>query len=182
MEMHLASMHWRPYYQLTHDTAALALAKKAFYWLEDHSHDSLHKGYFQHLQRDGTPIQRTSNTPAFAETGYKDQNSSIHLLEALTELYEVWKDPLVRERLQEMLFLIRDTIITPRGNLTLFFQWDWTPVSIQDSSRDYILHHHNLDYVSFGHDVETAYLMLEASQTLGFKNDTVTLMIWQKTR
>ena len=168
------------YYQLSRDTAALALAKKAFYWLETHSHDSRHKGYFQHLQRDGTPIQRTPNTLPYAETGYKDQNSSIHLLEALTELYEVWKDPLVRARLQEMLFLIRDTIITPRGNLTLFFQWNWEPVSIKDSSRDYILKHHNLDYVSFGHDVETAYLMLEASQALGFKNDSVTLQIGKK--
>ena len=168
------------YYQFTHDTAALALAKKTFYWLETHSHDPVHKGYFQHMKRDGEAIKRTTNTPVTAETGYKDQNSSIHLLEALTALYEVWKDPLVRERLQEMLFLIRDTIITPRGNLGLFFQWDWTPVSIKDSSRDFILHHHNLDYVSFGHDVETAYLMLEASETLGFKNDSVTLMIGKK--
>ena len=32
------------YYQLTQDTAALALAKKTFYWLEAHSHDPLHKG------------------------------------------------------------------------------------------------------------------------------------------
>ena len=79
-----------------------------------------------------------------------------------------------------MLFLIRDTIITPRGNLQLFFQWDWTPVSIKDSSREFILHHHNLDYVSFGHDVETAYLMLEASQALGLTNDSVTLMIGKK--
>ena len=81
------------YYQLTQDTAALALAKKTFYWLEVHSHDPLHKGYFQHMKRDGEPIRRTKNTPVTAETGYKDQNSSIHLLEALTALYEVWKDP-----------------------------------------------------------------------------------------
>jgi len=168
------------YYQLTQDTAALALAKKTFYWLETHSHDSLHKGYFQHMKRDGKPIQRTMNTPVTAETGYKDQNSSIHLLEALTELYEVWKDTLVRERLQEMLFLIRDTIITRRGNLGLFFTWDWKPVSVKDSSRDFIVRHHNLDYVSFGHDVETAYLMLESSRALGFKNDSITLMVGKK--
>jgi mannobiose 2-epimerase len=168
------------YYQLTRDDAALALAKKTFYWLEAHSHDSLHKGYFQHMKRDGEPIRRTVNTAVTDETGYKDQNSSIHLLEALTELYEVWKDPLVRERLQEMLFLIRDTIITRRGNLGLFFTWDWTPVSVKDSSRDFILHHHNLDYVSFGHDVETAYLMLETSKALGIQNDSITMMTGKK--
>jgi cellobiose epimerase len=168
------------YYQLNGDTSALALAKKTFYWLEAHSHDPLYKGYFQHMKRDGEPIQRTMNTAVTAETGYKDQNSSIHLLEALTALYEVWKDPLVRERLQEMLFLIRDTIITRKGNLTLFFTWDWKPVSIKDSSRDFILQHHNLDYVSFGHDVETAYLMLESSKALGFKNDSITLMTGKK--
>ena len=168
------------YYQLTSDTAALALAKKTFYWLESHSHDPVHNGYFQHMKRDGTPISRTMNTPATAETGYKDQNSSIHLLEAFTELYEVWKEPLLRRRLEEMLFLVRDTIITPRGNLALFFTTDWKPVSVLDSGRGYILQHHNLDYVSFGHDVETAYLMMEASRALGFKHDSVTLMIGKK--
>jgi mannobiose 2-epimerase len=168
------------YYQLTRDTAALALVKKSFYWLENHSHDPVHKGYFQHLQQDGTPYQKTANIPFAAETGYKDQNSSIHLLEALTALYEVWKDPLVRERLKEMLFLIRDRIITPRGNLTLFFQPDWTPVSIQDSGRAYILRHHNFDYISFGHDVETAYLMLEASHALDLKNDSTTMIVGKR--
>src|SRR5450432_1120789 len=168
------------YYQLTGDDSALALAKKTFYWLEAHSHDSLHKGYFQHLKRNGEPIRRAMNTPVTVETGYKDQNSSIHLLEALTALYEIWKDPLVRERLQEMLLLIRDRIITPRGNLTLFFQPDWTPISLQDSGRAYILKHHGLDYVSFGHDVETAYLMLEATHALGLKNDSVTLIIGKR--
>ena len=168
------------YYEMTGDTSALAFAKKCFYWMETHSHDPVHKGYFQHLQRDGTPVKRTRNTPAIAETGYKDQNSSIHILEALTALYEVWKNNLVRERLQEMLLLIRDRIITPRGNLTLFFQTDWTPVSVHDSTRDYIVKHHNLDYVSFGHDVETAYLMLEASHALGLKNDSATLLIGKR--
>ncbi len=168
------------YYQLTHDTAALALAKKTFYWLEAHSHDPVNKGYFQHMNRDGEPVRRTANTAVTAETGYKDQNSSIHLLEAFTELYEEWKDPLVRERLQEMLFLIRDTMVNKKGDLTLFFQWNWTPVSVKDSSRDFILHHHNLDYVSFGHNVETAYLMLEASHVLELKNDSITLMTGKK--
>jgi len=101
-------------------------------------------------------------------------------LEAFTELYSVWPDTLVRQRLQEMLLLIRDKITSARGNLTLFFTPDWTPVSFSDSSEAVILKHKYLDHVSFGHDVETAYLMLEASHALGLENDSITLMRGKK--
>ncbi|NUQ20494.1 MAG: hypothetical protein HOQ09_05980 [Gemmatimonadaceae bacterium] len=105
----------------------------------------------------------------------KDQNSSIHILEAFTELYRVWPDPTLRDRLAELLYLIRDTIRVEPGTLTLFSTADWKPVSYQDSSEaarqaDHYYH----DHVSFGHDVETAYLMLEASAALGIANDTAT--------
>lgn len=155
------------YYECSRDMAALNLAKTAFAWLEKYSHDNRYKGYYQHLNRDGSIILRTAAVDSRAETGYKDQNSSIHLLEALTELYTVWPDPLVRERLAEMLSLIKDRIVTSRGNLQLFFTKDWKPVSFRDSSEDYISKHKNLDHASFGHDVETAYLMQEASEALG---------------
>ncbi|MEO6723422.1 MAG: AGE family epimerase/isomerase [Ferruginibacter sp.] len=168
------------YYHASRDTGALSLVKKAFLWLEKNSHDPVYKGYYQHLKRDGSHVVRDASTPSNAETGYKDQNSSIHLLEALTELYGVWHVALVRERLQEMLVLIRDKITTEKGYLTLFFQPDWTPISFRDSSEKYILRHKNLDHVSFGHDIETAYLMLEASDALGIKNDTKTMVIGKK--
>ena len=35
------------YYRASENEEALDLAKKAFYWLEEHSHDSVNKGYFQ---------------------------------------------------------------------------------------------------------------------------------------
>lgn len=165
------------YYHASRDTAALSLVKKAFSWMESHSHDPVYKGYYQHLNRDGTPIKRDPSVPSTSDLGYKDQNSSIHLLEALTELYGIWPDKLVKQRLQEMLYLIRDKITTQKGNLTLFFKPDWTPISFKDSSRQSILAHRSLDHVSFGHDVETAYLMLEASEALGIKNDAKTMTI-----
>lgn len=168
------------YYKASDDTGALSLAKKAFYWLEKHSHDPVYKGYYQHLKRDGTPIIRDKDVPNTSDIGYKDQNSSIHLLEAFTELYSVWPDDLVRERLQELLFLIRDKITNEKGDLILFFQPDWTPVSFRDSSEASVLKHRNLDHVSFGHDVETAYLMLEASHALGLKNDYTTITVGKR--
>jgi mannobiose 2-epimerase len=141
------------YYECSGDTAGLNLAKKAFLWLEKNSHDPIYKGYYQYLNRNGSHVIRTADIPGTSDIGYKDQNSSIHILEALTELYKVWKDPLVKERLQEMLELIRDTIVTPQGYLQLYFTYDWKPISYRDSSDAVIKKNHYIDHVSFGHDV-----------------------------
>lgn len=168
------------YYECSHDTAALNFAKTAFMWLEKNSHDSVYKGYYQHLNRNGSHVIRTADIKNTSDLGYKDQNSSIHILEALTELYKVCPDSLVKARLQEMLELIRDKIVTPKGYLQLFFTYDWKPVSYQDSSEEVILKHKYLDHVSFGHDVETAYLMQEASETLYGKADATTLAVGKK--
>ena len=159
----------------TNDTSALALAKKAFLWLDQHSYDPEHKGYFQFLQADGTPLKE-----GFQGTPPKDQNSSIHLLEALTELYRVWPDSLVKERMMMMLSLIRDQITHPKGYLQLFLYKDLTPFSLQDSAEEVREKRWPLDHISFGHDIETAFLMLEASETAGLENDSLTLRIAKK--
>lgn len=167
------------YYAVSKDKSALDLAKKTFYWLEEHAHDKTYKGYFDVLNQDGSLLleisENNNNYANFIRKDWKDQNSSIHLLECLTALYQVWPDKLVKERLEELLLLIRDTITTKKGYLTLHLQQDWTPVSLKDSSETYRKQNFGLDHVSFGHDVETAFLMLEASHVLGLKNDSVTL-------
>lgn len=163
------------YFASSQDSAGLDLAIRTFNWLEKHSHDKDHKGYFQHLDREGKPIKRPIDEPTTSDIGYKDQNSSIHLLEAFTALYEVWKDPLLKMRLEEMFFLVRDQITHDRGHLILFFEADWTPVSFADQEEEVILQHRKLDHISFGHDVETAFLLMEAAQTLGLGDDPVTL-------
>jgi mannobiose 2-epimerase len=167
-------------YKASGDTAVLEFAKKAFGWLEKHSHDPVYKGYFQHLERDGTPIKRAASTPSTSDLGYKDQNSSIHILEALTELYSVWHDPLLKERLTEMLLLVRDTIVTEKGYLQLFLTPEWKPVTFRGSSKKEILAHRSLDHVSGGHDVETAYLLREASEALAIPDDVKTAQIGKK--
>lgn len=163
------------YANVSQDTSALELAKKAFMWLEEHSHDPIHGGYFQFLNRQGQAFTEGYNgTPA------KDQNSSIHLLEAFTELYAVWDEPLVRTRLEEMLELIRDVMVDERGFLNLFFAQDWTPLSYRDSTAQLRKDNFNLDHVSFGHDIETAWLLMEATEALGHKHYEKTLVISKK--
>jgi cellobiose epimerase len=159
------------YYELTGDTAALNLAKNTFIWLDEHSRDPHYRGYVDRLNRDGSWLH---------DRYVKDYNSSIHLLEAFTELYRVWPDNLVRERLLEMLTLIRDTLTHEKGYLLLFFERDWTPVSYRDSSAAIRETNYYFDHVSFGHDVETAYLMLEAMHALGIEDDRHTVSIAKK--
>ena len=64
--------------------------------------------------------------------------------------------------------------------MNLFFERDWTPVSLRDSSAAVRQANWYFDHVSFGHDVETAYLMLEASLVLGRAADAKTLAIAKK--
>lgn len=153
------------FYGYCRDPGVLELARRAFEWLETHAHDPVHGGYFQPLARDGTPTR----------TGYpKDYNSGIHILEALAELYLVLPDPLVRERLEEMFYIIRDTVTAEQGYMRLYFTADWTPLSLRDSSEAFIRENSARDHVSPGHDIETAFLLLEAAHALGIGEDSQT--------
>ena len=154
------------YAKASQDTQALTVAKEAFMWLDTYSYDPEQGGYFQHLNQDGS-LGKSSQEPP------KDQNSSIHLLEAFTALYEVWPDETVRSRLEEMLLLVRDTMVQDEQYLQLYFEADWTPVSFRDSLPAVREANYWIDHVSVGHDVETAFLMLEAAHALGI-DDTRT--------
>lgn len=153
-------------YQATHDPAALALAQEAFRWIDKHSHDPVNQGYFEALHRDGTPYQAELYDPIIHNSmlggfplGYKSMNTHIHLLESFTQLYEVWKDDTLRQRVDELLHVVRDKVAVQPGVMNLYFTNDWRPVP---------------DYDSYGHDVETTYLIHEAAGVLGKPSDQET--------
>ena len=168
-------------YARTHDPVALDLAKEAFEWLETHAHDPEYDGYFQFLTREGEPFDENSQYRSVAsdirEVGLKDQNSAVHLLEAYTELYRVWKDNSLRARLASLLHMIRETMVTGEGYLRLFFTRDWTPLTFRTASEATRTLNYGLDHVSFGHDAKTAFLLLQASNALGIENDVRTLAV-----
>jgi len=158
------------YYNLTKNVEALELAKKTFLWLDAHAHDNTYGGYYQYLLRSGVPYN--DNYPSLAPdlpqrlADFKDYNSGIHLLEALTALYRVWPDSLLQERLLENLHIIRDTMTNQKGELRLYFYPNWTPfkyTSDKEAEDDNFL----LEFVSWGHNIETAFLLLDASNSLG---------------
>jgi mannobiose 2-epimerase len=162
------------YFELTGDTSALLIAQKTFYWLESHAYDPEYGGYFNHLKRSGLPAHLDFPPRKIGSEdgiGWKDYNSSIHILEAYTGLYRIWPDSLLNKKLTELFIRIRDGFVTERGFLHLFFQSDWTPVSYRDSSETVRNSRLYFDHVSFGHDLETAYLLIEAAKVLGLPED-----------
>ncbi len=148
-------------YQATKNPDALRLAQQDFFWLEKHAHDDQNKGYFEALKRDGTPIMTPPSPEQLGDFigtryGYKSMNTHIHLLEAYGALYEIWPDARLKMRLNELFELVRDRIYVEPGVLNQFFTPDWRPIPAEDS---------------YGHDIETAYLLTEAAHILGREND-----------
>jgi cellobiose epimerase len=151
-------------YQATKDSKALLLAQNAFRWIDAHAHDATNGGYFEWLTREGKVMEADSNLSAQTSSGgfpvgFKTMNTHIHLLESFSQLYEVWKDDTTRKRLEELLTVVRDKICVQPGVMNLYFTNDWRPIP---------------DHDSYGHDVETAYLMLEAEDVLGIAHDPQT--------
>jgi mannobiose 2-epimerase len=151
-------------YQATGNPKALQIAKDGFLWTEQHAHDPVHGGYYEWLSRDGTPVvphvaDGTVATNAIGPINFKSMNTHIHLLEAFTQLYAVWPDPTLRSRLEELLAIVRDKICVEPGVMNLYFTNAWQPIP---------------DHDSYGHDVETAYLMLETDEALHGKAEEKT--------
>jgi mannobiose 2-epimerase len=152
---------------VTHDELALKVARDAFDWLEGHAHDARDGGYFEAIRRDGTPILRWDEDAPIAKRtdrlgvyyGFKSMNSHIHLLEAIAAFSRVDRAPLVKERLREMHAIVRDRIAVEPGALNLYLTRDWQAIPAHDS---------------FGHDIETAYLLVEAAEALGMPDDEKT--------
>lgn len=152
------------YYELTADPGALELAQRTFDWLEANHHDAEDGGYRRFVEGDGSPLVPTLQRPA-----PKDFDSTLHLLEAFVELYRVQPTDAVRQRLEELLLIIRDRGVTERSTSWLDFADDWTPIrSAGDSVQA------DRDPVSFGHDMEAAALLLDAAAVLGPGDDAAT--------
>ncbi|MEM7576291.1 MAG: AGE family epimerase/isomerase [Planctomycetota bacterium] len=146
-------------YRLTGDPAALDLARRTYEWLETHAADHCHGGYIEAMDITGAALPaRRDETGRWAHDvigtayGFKSMNTHIHLLEAYTAFYRVWPDESLGTRLASLIEIVTERLYVEPGCLHLYVTADWRPVP---------------DHDSFGHDVETTYLLLEASELLG---------------
>jgi mannobiose 2-epimerase len=140
------------YYRASGDEEALDRAKELFRLIEQHSFDSLKNGYMEAYSRDWVLLEdlRLSEKDANEK---KTMNTHLHILEAYSNLYRVWKDDTLARQLMNLIDLFLEKIIDPvSGHLNLFFDEEWRCKST--------LH-------SFGHDIEASWLLVEAALVLG---------------
>ncbi|MCB9208881.1 MAG: AGE family epimerase/isomerase [Ignavibacteriales bacterium] len=142
------------YYELTNSNEVLEKVKTLFNLLEEKTKDKDNLGYFEAFTRDWQLYEENrmadNNEP-------KSMNTHLHVLEAYSALYKIYKDDLVRTRLTQLINIFLEKIIREEGHLGIFFDLNFDEV---ETSKD---------ICSFGHDVESTWLLWEAVEILDDK-------------
>lgn len=143
------------YYDASKDMSALRTAMELFHIIEERCMDEI--GYKEAFDREFHEIEndKLSENGVIAD---KTMNTLLHVFEAYTELYRVSGDEAVKKRLMWILNTIAEKIYNPRlHRQEVFFDREMNSI---------------LDLHSYGHDIETAWLIRRGTDVLG--DDTYT--------
>lgn len=138
------------YYDASKDEGALKTAMELFHIIEERCMDEI--GYKEAFDREFHEIEndKLSENGVIAD---KTMNTLLHVFEAYTELYRVSGDGAVKERLKWILDTIAEKIYNPElHRQEVFFDREM---------------HTILDLHSYGHDIETAWLIRRGTDVLG---------------
>jgi len=145
------------YYQVTQDPQALQLAKRLFDLIDQHTYDPQFGGNIECCARDWGRLE-DMRLSSIDLNSSKSMNTMLHLLEAYTALTNIWQDTRLTQRFEQMISLFTNTIIdSENGHQRLFFDDQWQSLS---------------QNISYGHDIETSWLLLEAAEASG-KPETI---------
>ena len=139
------------YYMFSKNQDALYWAIDIYKLIEKHANDTVKKGYIEAFNEDWSSIKdmRLSNKDA---NEAKTMNTHLHVLEAYTNLYKVYKRPSLKQHLTDLITLFFNKFLTSENHLNLFFDEHWNLKS---------------SVISYGHDIEAAWLLIEAAKVVG---------------
>jgi len=127
------------------------LCLEIFSLMEKHGRDWEKDGYIEACNRDWS-YGGANNLGADDQACDKSMNTNLHLLEAYTRYYFQSRRDDVKEALISLISVITEKIYNSvTGHQKLYFSMDWTPSG---------------DIESYGHDVETSWLIWEALEIL----------------
>ncbi len=139
------------YYKIAKDQTALDRASDLYRYIENVGFDSEKNGYIEAFTREWTELDdlRLSEKD---NNERKTMNTHLHIVEAYSNLYLVWPDKGLRERITNLLQLFDWHFINKQTHhLHLFFDDDW---NLKSSLQ------------SFGHDIEAAWLLQQCAESI----------------
>lgn len=138
------------YYIFSKNKEVLDWAINLYNLIEKHANEPIYKGYIEAFNEDWSPIEdmRLSDKD---ENEAKTMNTHLHVLEAYTNLYKVYKNEGLKHHLTNLIQLFFDKFIAANNHLLLFFDEQWNSKS---------------NIISYGHDIETAWLLIEAAKVI----------------
>lgn len=140
------------YYEASGDKEALDMAYTLYELIETKMRDEL--GYKEAFDESFHEIdnEKLSENGVMAS---KTMNTLLHVFEAYTELYRVDHNPEVKEHIMWMMDLIAEKIYNPKlHRQEVFFDEKWNSI---------------IDLHSYGHDIETAWLVDRSVEVIGEK-------------
>ena len=140
------------YYEASGDKEALEMAYTLYELIESKMRDDL--GYKEAFDENFHEIgnEKLSENGVMAS---KTMNTLLHVFEAYTELYRVDQKAEVKEKLMWMMDLIAEKIYNPElHRQEVFFDEKWNTL---------------IDLHSYGHDIETAWLVDRSVEVIGEK-------------
>ncbi|HTY87056.1 MAG TPA: AGE family epimerase/isomerase [Candidatus Acidoferrum sp.] len=145
------------YYRASRDPAALRQAMELYRAVQAHLHDDKSSGWFEHADRNWKLLKPGDPRDPVEIIGCKSANAHLHWMEALTELYDASHDPAVKKSFEEALRLDEKYFYPADPGHSMFYrEFDWQPVTGPGK-----------DGLSYGHNVEFAWLMIRADTALG---------------